>query len=86
MVFMIGAYARQPAPSPRLIATAWHPRGPNLLRARRAVTQGPMKLKPCPACGHETAAKAQKCPQCGKRLRMSLPRAVLSFVLLAGMV
>ena len=43
-----------------------------------------MNLKPCPACGHETAAKAQKCPQCGKLLRMPLTRAVVSFVLLAA--
>ena len=42
-----------------------------------------MKQKPCPACGHDTA-NAAKCPQCGKRLRMSPTRAVVSFVLLAA--
>ena len=43
-----------------------------------------MKRKPCPACGHETPTNAAECPQCGKRLRMSLTKAVLSFLLLAA--
>lgn len=43
-----------------------------------------MKMKPCPACGRETATNVTKCPQCGKHLRMSLTTAIVSFVLLAA--
>lgn len=45
-----------------------------------------MELKPCRACGRSVATDAEKCPNCGKPLRMTpVQRVMILVFFLLGM-